>query len=66
MGDASRGSSTGETVYIPEEDRATLCVSSQVGCALASYFAPPRSKGLTVILRFGNYRASMACVKNYW
>ena len=22
-----------ETVYIPEEDRATLCVSSQVGCA---------------------------------
>ena len=24
-----------ETVYIPEADRATLCVSSQVGCALA-------------------------------
>ena len=24
-----------ETVYIPEADRATLCVSSQVGCALS-------------------------------
>src|ERR1700741_1962811 len=23
-----------ETVYIPEEDRGTLCVSSQVGCTL--------------------------------
>ncbi|MBG6248596.1 MULTISPECIES: bifunctional tRNA (adenosine(37)-C2)-methyltransferase TrmG/ribosomal RNA large subunit methyltransferase RlmN [Symbiopectobacterium] len=27
-----------ETVYIPEEDRATLCVSSQVGCALECKF----------------------------
>ena len=27
-----------ETVYIPEADRATLCVSSQVGCALACTF----------------------------
>ena len=23
-----------ETVYIPESDRGTLCVSSQVGCTL--------------------------------
>ena len=27
-----------ETVYIPEEDRATLCVSSQVGCSLDCKF----------------------------
>jgi 23S rRNA (adenine2503-C2)-methyltransferase len=27
-----------ETVYIPEEDRGTLCVSSQVGCTLACSF----------------------------
>jgi 23S rRNA (adenine2503-C2)-methyltransferase len=27
-----------ETVYIPEENRGTLCVSSQVGCALACGF----------------------------
>ena len=27
-----------ETVYIPEEDRGTLCVSSQVGCTLTCTF----------------------------
>ncbi|MGE5539661.1 MAG: 23S rRNA (adenine(2503)-C(2))-methyltransferase RlmN [Gemmatimonas sp.] len=27
-----------ETVHIPEEDRGTLCVSSQVGCSLACSF----------------------------
>jgi 23S rRNA (adenine2503-C2)-methyltransferase len=27
-----------ETVYIPEEDRGTLCISSQVGCTLACTF----------------------------
>jgi 23S rRNA (adenine2503-C2)-methyltransferase len=27
-----------ETVHIPEEDRGTLCVSSQVGCSLACAF----------------------------
>ena len=27
-----------ETVYIPEEDRATLCVSSQVGCKMGCRF----------------------------
>ncbi len=27
-----------ETVYIPEEDRGTLCVSSQVGCTLTCRF----------------------------
>ena len=27
-----------ETVYIPEEDRGTLCISSQVGCTLACSF----------------------------
>lgn len=36
-----------ETVYIPEDDRATLCVSSQVGCALECKFCPPPSRALT-------------------
>ena len=27
-----------ETVFIPEEDRGTLCVSSQVGCTLTCTF----------------------------
>ena len=34
-----------ETVYIPEADRATLCVSSQVGCALACTFCSTAQHG---------------------
>ncbi|KPU82056.1 ribosomal RNA large subunit methyltransferase N [Psychromonas sp. PRT-SC03] len=34
-----------ETVYIPEKDRATLCVSSQVGCALACNFCSTAQQG---------------------
>ncbi|QSX34835.1 bifunctional tRNA (adenosine(37)-C2)-methyltransferase TrmG/ribosomal RNA large subunit methyltransferase RlmN [Shewanella avicenniae] len=34
-----------ETVYIPEEDRATLCVSSQVGCALECTFCSTAQQG---------------------
>jgi len=34
-----------ETVYIPEERRATLCVSSQVGCALACTFCSTAKQG---------------------
>jgi 23S rRNA (adenine2503-C2)-methyltransferase len=34
-----------ETVYIPEKDRATLCVSSQVGCALACDFCSTAQQG---------------------
>ena len=34
-----------ETVYIPEADRSTLCVSSQVGCALACTFCSTAQQG---------------------
>jgi hypothetical protein len=34
-----------ETVYILEADRATLCVSSQVGCALACTFCSTAQQG---------------------
>jgi 23S rRNA (adenine2503-C2)-methyltransferase len=34
-----------ETVFIPEEDRGTLCVSSQVGCALACSFCSTGRQG---------------------
>ncbi|QQX81707.1 bifunctional tRNA (adenosine(37)-C2)-methyltransferase TrmG/ribosomal RNA large subunit methyltransferase RlmN [Shewanella sp. KX20019] len=34
-----------ETVYIPEDDRATLCVSSQVGCALECTFCSTGAQG---------------------
>ncbi len=36
-----------ETVYIPEPDRGTLCVSSQVGCALACPFCQTGTQKLT-------------------
>ena len=34
-----------ETVYIPEEDRGTLCVSSEVGCALDCKFCSTGRQG---------------------
>jgi 23S rRNA (adenine2503-C2)-methyltransferase len=34
-----------ETVFIPEEDRGTLCISSQVGCALACGFCSTGRQG---------------------
>lgn len=34
-----------ETVYIPETDRATLCVSSQVGCAVNCTFCSTGKQG---------------------
>ncbi|MCK5818639.1 MAG: bifunctional tRNA (adenosine(37)-C2)-methyltransferase TrmG/ribosomal RNA large subunit methyltransferase RlmN [Psychromonas sp.] len=34
-----------ETVYIPEKDRATLCVSSQVGCVLDCNFCATAKQG---------------------
>ena len=34
-----------ETVYIPDEDRATLCVSSQVGCKMNCLFCQTGKQG---------------------
>lgn len=34
-----------ETVYIPDDDRATLCISSQVGCALECKFCSTAQQG---------------------
>ena len=39
------GGSKVETVYIPEGDRGTLCVSSQVGCALDCSFCSTGKQG---------------------
>ena len=54
-----------ETVYIPEEDRATLCVSSQVGCALECKFCSTAQQGFNRNLRVGNYRPGVACGEDY-
>lgn len=40
-----------ETVFIPEEDRGTLCVSSQVGCALECTFCSTGRQGFNRNLR---------------
>lgn len=40
-----------EAVYIPEDDRATLCVSSQVGCALECKFCSTGQQGFNRNLR---------------
>ena len=43
---ANEATSNGiETVFIPEEDRGTLCVSSQVGCALDCKFCSTGRQG---------------------
>lgn len=42
-----------ETVYIPEEKRATLCISSQVGCALACSFCSTAQQGFNRNLSTG-------------
>jgi len=39
------GGSAIETVYIPEDDRGTLCVSSQVGCSLDCSFCATGKQG---------------------
>ncbi len=39
------GANAVETVFIPEDDRGTLCVSSQVGCALACTFCSTGRQG---------------------
>ena len=36
-----------ESVYIPTEDRATLCVSSQVGCKMNCLFCMTGKQGFT-------------------
>lgn len=42
-----------ESVYIPEERRATLCISSQVGCALACSFCSTARQGFNRNLSTG-------------
>ena len=42
-----------EAVYIPDEDRATLCVSSQVGCKMNCKFCMTGKQGFTANLTAG-------------
>jgi 23S rRNA (adenine2503-C2)-methyltransferase len=44
---AADGGQAIETVYIPEEGRATLCISSQVGCAMDCSFCSTGKQGFS-------------------
>ena len=44
-----------EAVYIPEEDRATLCVSSQVGCKMGCVFCMTGRQGFIGEIFYHNY-----------
>jgi 23S rRNA (adenine2503-C2)-methyltransferase len=48
-----------ETVFIPEEHRSTICVSSQIGCALACTFCLTGQLGLTRNLSAGEIVAQV-------
>jgi 23S rRNA (adenine2503-C2)-methyltransferase len=50
---AGSKSSAVETVFIPEDDRGTLCVSSQVGCALDCKFCSTGRQGFNRDLTAG-------------
>ncbi len=48
-----RGNNSIETVFIPEKNRGTLCVSSQVGCALDCSFCSTARQGFNRNLSSG-------------
>ncbi|HME98541.1 MAG TPA: 23S rRNA (adenine(2503)-C(2))-methyltransferase RlmN [Terriglobia bacterium] len=48
-----------ETVFIPEENRSTICISSQVGCALDCTFCLTGQLGLTRHLTPGEIAAQV-------
>ncbi len=53
------GGSAVEMVYIPETDRATLCISSQVGCALNCTFCATARQGYNRNLTTGEIIAQL-------
>jgi 23S rRNA (adenine2503-C2)-methyltransferase len=52
-----------ETVFIPEDDRGTLCVSSQVGCALDCAFCATAQQGFNRNLTTGEIIAQLWVAK---
>src|SRR6478609_9904167 len=56
--DAGGGNAV-ETVYIPEDDRGTLCISSQAGCALDCAFCSTGKQGFNRNLATGEIVAQL-------
>jgi len=48
-----------ETVFIPEEDRGTLCISSQAGCAVGCRFCSTGHQGFSRNLTTGEIVAQL-------
>lgn len=53
-----------ETVFIPEDDRGTLCISSQAGCALACPFCSTAHAGFNRNLSTGEIVAQVWLAKD--
>ena len=53
------GGNAVETVFIPEDDRGTLCVSSQAGCAVGCRFCSTGHQGFSRNLRTGEIVAQL-------
>jgi 23S rRNA (adenine2503-C2)-methyltransferase len=53
------GGNAVESVYIPEDDRATLCVSSQAGCAVGCRFCSTGHQGFSRNLSTGEIIAQL-------
>jgi 23S rRNA (adenine2503-C2)-methyltransferase len=53
-----------ETVFIPEADRGTLCVSAQVGCPLDCSFCATGQAGFTRNLRTGEIAAQVRLARS--
>src|SRR3546814_19051181 len=53
-----------ETVYIPEEGRATLCISSQVGCAMDCSFCSTGQQGRSEERRVG--KSCVSSCRSRW
>ncbi len=54
-----------ETVFIPEEDRGTLCVSSQVGCPMGCLFCATGHQGFNRNLKTGEIMAQLWFAERY-
>jgi 23S rRNA (adenine2503-C2)-methyltransferase len=58
------GGNAVETVYIPEDDRATLCISSQAGCAVGCRFCSTGHQGFSRNLSTGEILAQLWFVEH--
>jgi len=54
-----------ETVYIPQKDRGTLCISSQVGCSLACTFCSTGYQGFNRNLKTHEIIAQVLIAKSH-